>query len=38
MEGLVKQGVVDAGLQPVRVVDGAKAGVQFLSGLARLTT
>lgn len=38
MESVVKQGVADAGLQPVRVVDGAKAGVQFLAGLARLTT
>ncbi|KAF8150607.1 Asp/Glu/hydantoin racemase [Crassisporium funariophilum] len=38
MEELVKQGVLDAGLQPVRIVDGAKAGVQILAGLARLST
>ncbi|KAF5327630.1 hypothetical protein D9619_004323 [Psilocybe cf. subviscida] len=38
MEGLVKQGVEEAGFNPVRVVDGAKAGVQILAGLARLAT
>lgn len=38
MEGLVRQGVVEAGFPPVRVVDGAKAGVQILAGLARLST
>ncbi|TFK21159.1 hypothetical protein FA15DRAFT_672784 [Coprinopsis marcescibilis] len=36
MEGLVKKGVEEAGLPPVRVIDGAKAGVEFLAGLARL--
>ncbi|KJA22950.1 hypothetical protein HYPSUDRAFT_138538 [Hypholoma sublateritium FD-334 SS-4] len=36
MEPLVHQGVAEAGLGPVRVVDGAKAGVQILAGLARL--
>ncbi|KAH9481565.1 hypothetical protein JR316_0006092 [Psilocybe cubensis] len=38
MEDLVQQGVVEVGLEPVRVVDGAKAGVQILAGLARLAT
>ncbi|KDR76367.1 hypothetical protein GALMADRAFT_247806 [Galerina marginata CBS 339.88] len=38
MEGLVRQGVVEAGLPPVRIVDGAKAGIQILAGLARLAT
>ncbi|KAF8962713.1 Asp/Glu/hydantoin racemase [Flammula alnicola] len=38
MEALVQQGVAEAGLPPVRVVDGAKAGVQILAGLARLAT
>ncbi|KAF6757051.1 Asp/Glu/hydantoin racemase [Ephemerocybe angulata] len=36
MEPLVRNAVTDAGLGQVRVVDGAKAGVQFLAGLARL--
>lgn len=36
MEDLVQQGVKEAGFKPVRVVDGAKAGVQILAGLARL--
>lgn len=38
MENTVKKGVEEAGFPPVRIVDGAKAGVQFLAGLARLTT
>jgi len=38
MEELVKEGVAEAHLPPVRVVDGAKAGVQILAGLARLIT
>lgn len=38
MEDLVQQGVIEAGLEPVRVVDGAKAAVQILAGLARLAT
>ncbi|PPQ91020.1 hypothetical protein CVT25_013945 [Psilocybe cyanescens] len=36
MEEWVEQGVVEAGMGPIRVVDGAKAGVQILAGLARL--
>jgi hypothetical protein len=36
MEELVKGAVRDAGLGEVKVVDGAKAGVEFLAGLARL--
>ncbi|KAF9485251.1 hypothetical protein BDN70DRAFT_871658 [Pholiota conissans] len=36
MEELVQRGVTEAGHKPVRVVDGAKAGVQILAGLARL--
>jgi Asp/Glu/hydantoin racemase len=36
MEGVVKEGVREAGLGEVKVVDGAKAGVEFLAGLARL--
>lgn len=36
MEWLVKEGVREAGLGEVKVVDGAKAGVHFLAGLARL--
>ena len=35
MEGLVKAGVREAGLGEVHVVDGAKAGVEVLAGLAR---
>lgn len=37
MESLVKQGIVDAGGSPERVwvIDGAKAGVQLLAGMAR---
>jgi len=38
MEELVKEGVREAGFGSVRVVDGAKAGVHFLAGLARLQT
>ena len=38
MEGLVQEGVKESGLPPVRIVDGAKAGVQLLAGLARLAT
>jgi Asp/Glu/hydantoin racemase len=37
METLVKAGVREAGLGEVRVVDGAKAGVEVLAGLARST-
>ncbi|KAF9565185.1 hypothetical protein CPC08DRAFT_630187 [Agrocybe pediades] len=37
MEEVVKQGVVEAGFPPVRIVDGAKAGVHILAGLARLS-
>ncbi|KAF8888019.1 Asp/Glu/hydantoin racemase [Infundibulicybe gibba] len=37
MEGLVEEAVGQASLRPVRVVDGAKAGVQFLAGLVRLS-
>lgn len=36
MEELVKGGVRDAGLGEVKVVDGAKAGVEILAGIARL--
>ncbi|RXW20373.1 hypothetical protein EST38_g5478 [Candolleomyces aberdarensis] len=36
MEELVKGAVRDAKLGDVKVVDGAKAGVEFLAGLARL--
>ena len=35
MEGWVKEGVRDAGLGKVIVVDGAKAGVEVLAGLVR---
>lgn len=37
MESIVKQGILDAGGSPEKiwVVDGAKAGVQILNGLAR---
>jgi len=38
MEQLVRQSVVDAGLKPVKVVDGARAGVEILAGLVRLDT
>ena len=38
MEEIVKQGVIEAGFPPVRIVDGAKAGVHILAGLARLST
>ncbi|KAK2465772.1 hypothetical protein APHAL10511_002316 [Amanita phalloides] len=37
MEKLVQQGVVDAGMKPVKVVDGARAGVEILAGLVRLS-
>ena len=37
MEVLVQQGVAEAGLKPVRIVDGAKAGVQFLASLIQLS-
>ncbi|ETW79773.1 hypothetical protein HETIRDRAFT_49067 [Heterobasidion irregulare TC 32-1] len=37
MEVLVQQGVAEAGLKSVRIVDGAKAGVQFLASLIRLS-
>ncbi|THH04726.1 hypothetical protein EW145_g5310 [Phellinidium pouzarii] len=37
MEGLVKQGVREAGLGEVKVIDGAKAGVELLTGIARLS-
>lgn len=39
MESLVKQGAAEAnpGLPPVRVLDGAKAGVEMLSALIRLS-
>ncbi|TFK40043.1 Asp/Glu/hydantoin racemase [Crucibulum laeve] len=37
MEELVQQGVVEAGFEPVRIVDGAKAGVEIIAGLARLS-
>ncbi|KAJ7107664.1 Asp/Glu/hydantoin racemase [Mycena crocata] len=36
METLVKAGVKEAGAGPVRVVDGAKAGVEILAALVRL--
>ena len=36
MERLVQQSVVGAGLKPVKVVDGARAGVEILAGLVRL--
>ncbi|PPQ69016.1 hypothetical protein CVT24_000091 [Panaeolus cyanescens] len=36
MEDLVRSAVAEAGHQPVKVVDGAKAGVQLLPALARL--
>ncbi|KAF9007626.1 hypothetical protein BDQ17DRAFT_1351032 [Cyathus striatus] len=36
MEKLVQQGVLDAELPPVKVVDGAKAGLQMVASLARL--
>jgi len=35
MEGVVKESVREAGLGEVRVVDGAKAGVEVLVGLVR---
>lgn len=37
MEALVKQGIIEAGGSPdkIWVVDGAKAGVQILNGIAR---
>jgi len=35
MEDLVKAGVAEAGGRPVKVIDGAKAGVQVLAGLTR---
>ncbi|KAF9523575.1 Asp/Glu/hydantoin racemase [Crepidotus variabilis] len=38
MENIVKQGVEEAGFPPVRIADGAKAGLQILAGLARLAT
>lgn len=37
MEPLVQQGVKEAGHAPVRIVDGARAGVEFLASLLRLT-
>jgi len=37
MERLVKSAVQSAGLPPVEVVDGAKAGIEVLSGLTRKT-
>ncbi|KAH8117251.1 hypothetical protein DFH11DRAFT_1573993 [Phellopilus nigrolimitatus] len=36
MEELVKEGVREATLGEVQVVDGAKAGVEILAGLARI--
>lgn len=36
MESLVQQGVKEAGHAPVRIVDGARAGVEFLASLLRL--
>ncbi|KAF8636192.1 hypothetical protein AX17_003680 [Amanita inopinata Kibby_2008] len=36
MEEMVRGYVREAGLRPVRVVDGAKAGVEILAGLVRL--
>ena len=36
MEGMIKEGVREAGLGEVKVVDGAKAGVELLAGLVRL--
>ncbi|KAJ7169642.1 Asp/Glu/hydantoin racemase [Mycena filopes] len=36
MEDVVKAGVREAGYGPVRVVDGNKAGVEFVAALARL--
>jgi Asp/Glu/hydantoin racemase len=35
MEEVVKQGVREAGLGEVKVIDGAKAGVELLAGLVR---
>jgi hypothetical protein len=37
MEQLVRQSVVGAGLKAVKVVDGARAGVEILAGLVRLS-
>lgn len=37
MERLVQQSVVGAGLKLVKVVDGARAGVEILAGLVRLS-
>ncbi|THH04500.1 hypothetical protein EW146_g10160 [Bondarzewia mesenterica] len=37
MESLVQQGVAEAGYGPVLVVDGNKAGVEFLASLIRLS-
>ena len=37
MERLVQQSIIDAGLKPVKVVDGARAGVEILAGLVRLS-
>ncbi|KAF8621410.1 hypothetical protein AX15_007822 [Amanita polypyramis BW_CC] len=37
MEKVVQDGVVAAGLKPVKVVDGARAGVELLAGLVRLS-
>ncbi|KAI5124352.1 hypothetical protein M0805_008959 [Coniferiporia weirii] len=37
MEELVKQGVREAGLGEVQVVDGAKAGIEILAGLVRIS-
>ncbi|KAF9036145.1 Asp/Glu/hydantoin racemase [Panaeolus papilionaceus] len=36
MEDWVKQGVEDAGHGPVKIIDGAKAGIQLLPALVRL--
>ncbi|KAM0746365.1 hypothetical protein T439DRAFT_319029 [Meredithblackwellia eburnea MCA 4105] len=36
MEGVIKDGVRAAGLGEVRVVDGAKAGIEVLAGLVRM--
>lgn len=36
MESLVQQGVKEAGHAPVRIIDGARAGVEFLASLLRL--
>lgn len=36
MERFVQESVVGAGLKPVKVVDGARAGVEILAGLVRL--